>query len=241
MALAFLVVSVPARGAGDSVYTCGYTHKIKPLEVAIPAVAVGVSALVIGDGWGSDLRHGVQDALSAGGRHKVKVDDYMQYAPMVAVYGLNLCGVKGEHRFWDRTAILAIAYATMGITVNGIKAVANERRPDTSAHNSFPSGHTATAFMGAEFLWQEYGRTQPWVGYAGYAVATATGLLRIYNNRHWVNDVVAGAAIGMLSTKFAYWLYPRIFTRHRERQGITVTALPSYADGVYVLNVSLEM
>ena len=127
-------------------------------------------------------------------------------------------GLKGEHRFWERTAILALAYATMGITVNGIKAAVGEQRPDSPARNSFPSGHTATAFMGAEFLWQEYGRAQPLIGYTGYAVATATGLLRIYNNRHWVNDVVAGAAIGMLSTKFAYWLFPRIFTRHEGKQ-----------------------
>ena len=39
--------------------------------------------------------------------------------------------------------------------------------------------------------------------------------LRIHNNRHWVNDVVAGAAVGMLSTKFAYWLYPKLFKEHK--------------------------
>ncbi len=241
VALTLAIVSVPAQAQGDSVYSCSYTHKIKPMEIVIPTAAIGVAALMAGDGWAGELRHDVQDVFPGGGRCKLKVDDYMQYVPMVAVYGLNLCGLKGEHHFWERTAILALAYATMGITVNGIKAAVGEQRPDSPARNSFPSGHTATAFMGAEFLWQEYGRAQPLIGYTGYAVATATGLLRIYNNRHWVNDVVAGAAIGMLSTKFAYWLFPRIFTRHEGKQGTIVTALPSYVDGGYVLNVSVEM
>ena len=30
----------------------------------------------------------------------------------------------------------------------------------------------------------------------------------MYNNRHWLTDVAAGAGIGILSTKIAYWLYP---------------------------------
>lgn len=55
---------------------------------------------------------------------------------------------------------------------------------------------------------------------AGYACALAVAYLRVYNNRHWVNDVVGGAAIGYMSTAFAYWLYPKIFRRraalHRE-------------------------
>ena len=75
---------------------------------------------------------------------------------MFAVYGLNLCGVKGRHSFTDRTIILATAYALMGITVNTFKMTASVERPDGSSRNSFPSGHTATAFMGAEFLRKEY-------------------------------------------------------------------------------------
>jgi membrane-associated phospholipid phosphatase len=81
-------------------------------------------------------------------------------------------------------------------------------RPDGSSNNSFPSGHTANAFMGAEFLYQEYKDVSPWYGIAGYVVATGTGLFRMYNNRHWFSDVVAGAGFGILSTKVAYWIYP---------------------------------
>ena len=49
----------------------------------------------------------------------------MQYSPMLAVYGLNLLGIDGKHKFWDRTGILAFSYATMGIIVNGMKYAFN--------------------------------------------------------------------------------------------------------------------
>ena len=159
---------------------------------------------------------------------------------MLAVYGLNLFGVNGKHKFWDRTGILAMSYATMGILVNGMKYTFKEKRPDTNARNSFPSGHTATAFMGAEFLYQEYKEVSPWIGYSGYLIATATGYLRIYNDRHYLNDVVAGACIGIISTKLAYWLYPKIFTkskcRHTPFQAI---GMPFYTNKTLGMNVSM--
>ena len=81
---------------------------------------------------------------------------------------------------------------------------------DAQHDYSFPSGHTATAFMGAEFLRKEYWDVSPWIGVAGYAVAAGTGFFRMYNNRHWLTDVLTGAGIGILSTQAAYWLYPTI-------------------------------
>jgi membrane-associated phospholipid phosphatase len=98
----------------------------------------------------------------------------------------------------------------MSGSVGMLKSSTHILRPDGSTYNSFPSGHTSTAFMGAQFMWEEYKDVSPWYGIAGYAVATTTGVLRLYNNRHWVSDVVTGAGIGMLSTKAAYWLYPKL-------------------------------
>jgi membrane-associated phospholipid phosphatase len=46
--------------------------------------------------------------------------------------------------------------------------------------------------------------------YCSYAVATGTGILRMYNNKHWLGDVAAGAGIGILSTTLSYWLYDKI-------------------------------
>lgn len=112
-----------------------------------------------------------------------------------------------------------------------------ERRPDSDTRNSFPSGHTATAFMGAEFLYREYGDVSPWIGYAGYAVAATTGYLRIYNNRHYLNDVIAGACVGILSARIAYWIYPRIFKKSKSGRHITVAGLPYCSTEGFGLNL----
>jgi membrane-associated phospholipid phosphatase len=141
---------------------------------------------------------------------KFQIDDITQYVPAASVYALNLAGIKGKHNFKDRTIILGMASLFTAISVNGLKYTARVERPDKSARNSFPSGHTAIAFMGAEFLWQEYKDVSIWYGIAGYTIAAGTGAFRIYNNKHWVGDVAFGAGIGILSTKLAYWLYPTV-------------------------------
>lgn len=141
-------VPVGAQAQGQPYpVTADGSHSLKPGEVLVPAALFGVSALFVHNGWLAGRKENVQDALSAGGRRKFKADDYSQYAPMAAVYGLNLCGVEGKHRIVDRSVILAMSYATMGILVNSMKFAFREKRPDSGARNSFPSGHTATAFM----------------------------------------------------------------------------------------------
>lgn len=85
-------------------------------------------------------------------------------------------------------------------------------RPDGSTANSWPSGHTATSFVGATLLHKEYGLTRsPWFSVAGYGAATATGVMRVLNNRHWVSDVMSGAGIGILSTELGYAIGDLLF------------------------------
>lgn len=95
--------------------------------------------------------------------------------------------------------------------------------------------------MGAEFLYQEYKDISPWIGYSGYLIAATTGYLRIYNNRHYLNDVVAGACIGIISTKFAYWLYPKVFTKSKcHHSNFHTISTPFYADGKVGVNVCMS-
>lgn len=118
----------------------------------------------------------------------------------------------------------------MSGTVISLKSLTKVGRPDGSGFNSFPSGHTATAFVGAKFLWQEYKNVSVWYGISGYIVATGTGFFRIYNNKHWLTDVVTGAGIGILSTKEAYWIFPFV-NRHifnSKKNGNTGMVAPFY-------------
>jgi len=156
------------------------------------------------------------------------IDNYLEYVPALSVYALNLAGIQGEHNFRDRTIILGISTLLMSSTVGILKNSTHVLRPDGSTYNSFPSGHTATAFMGAEFMRMEYKDVSPLYGIAGYAVAATTGALRMYNNRHWLNDVVAGAGIGILSTKAAYFLYPKLQKVFAPKSSMNVMVMPNY-------------
>ncbi len=138
----------------------------------------------------------------------IPYDDYMQFAPAVGVYGFDLIGLKAKHNFRDRTIIMATSFLIMGTMVQVMKSSTHVLRPDGSNLKSFPSGHTATAFVGAHILFKEYKDTSPWIGVGGYAVALATGTLRVMNKKHWVSDVAAGAGIGILSAELGYALLP---------------------------------
>ena len=143
---------------------------------------------------------------------KTEIDNYTQYFGPAMVLGLKLAGVEGRSAWPRFLASTAMSYGIMAAFVNGIKYTAKEMRPDGSTANSWPSGHTATSFVGATLLHHEYGMTRsPWYSIAGYGVATATGIMRVLNNRHWVSDVMSGAGIGIMSTELAYALSDIIF------------------------------
>ena len=89
-----------------------------------------------------------------------------------------------------------------------LKHTLDVERPYPGVYTSFPSGHTVTAFIGAEILRREYGEKYPAIAIAGYTVATGVGIMRMYNNRHWASDVLAGAGVGILSASLMYWLAP---------------------------------
>lgn len=185
-------------------------YTVKPMQMLIPASLLILGKIGQESDWFQNRNKEIRDELQEHITSKFTIDDFTQYAPMVATYGLNLCGIRGQHGYGDLTIILGTAYALMGISVNSLKSATKVMRPDGSSRNSFPSGHTATASMGAELLRREYKDVSPWIGVAGYAVAAGTGFLRMYNNRHWFTDVVAGAGIGIMSVEAAYWLYPVI-------------------------------
>ncbi|WP_395060219.1 phosphatase PAP2 family protein [Flavobacterium sp.] len=179
-------------------------------QLVIPTVLIGYGVLGIESDGLKFVNSGIKEEVNENIDSKITIDDFTQYVPAASVYGLNVFGVKGKHNFKDRTIILGTSYLIMSASVLSLKSITKVERPDGSAFNSFPSGHTATAFAGAEFLWQEYKDVSIWYGISGYIIATGTGAFRIYNDRHWLTDVVAGAGIGILSTKIAYWINPFI-------------------------------
>lgn len=154
-------------------------------------------------------------------------DDYLQYAPVVAVLGLNAAGVKGKNKMGRALVSYAFSAAIMATVVNGVKYTAKVERPDGSSRNSFPSGHTANSFMNATFLHKEYGQYRSSLYSIGaYTAATATAVGREMNNRHWISDVLAGAGIGILSTEVGYVIADKIFKEHGEHIKLEHNPIP---------------
>jgi PAP2 superfamily len=163
--------------------------------------------------------------------YTTKVDNYLQFAPAVSVYAINAIGIKGKNNLRDRTMIYALSTFISTGVVLPLKHITHVTRPDGSGKNSFPSGHTSTAFANAEFLRLEFKNVSSWYGIAGYALAATTATLRVYNNRHWVSDVVAGAGFGILSTKLAYWVYPTIKKKLFNNKPMNAMIMPYYQAG----------
>jgi membrane-associated phospholipid phosphatase len=162
-------------------------------------------------------------------------DDYIQYAPIGAVYALNMIGVKGKNDFANRTALLVKSELLVAAITFPLKKLTAIPRPDSGDPSAFPSGHTAQAFAAATFMAKEYGHISRWYSIGAYTVATGVGVMRVLNNRHWVSDVIAGAGVGILSTNIAY-LTHRYKWGHKHRNHQTLI-MPSYDGKTGMLSV----
>ncbi len=113
---------------------------------------------------------------------------------------LYLDDQKGQMQFYK-------SYGTTMATTLALKYTIREKRPDTDEKDSFPSGHTASAFAGASFIHKRYG----WrYALPAYAAAIYTGYSRIHSNRHHTHDVLAGAFIAIASSWYFATPYKNI-------------------------------
>ena len=194
---------------------------VKPYKFMDDMTFVGIPLFIAG--WavkGDKAMFRVNAKADQGGKKntqlltdfKTGIDDYLQFFGPAMTVGLKLGGYEGRSDWPRLLASAGMSYLIMAGLVNGIKYTAKEMRPDGSTANSWPSGHTATAFVGATLLHKEYGLTRsPWWSVAGYGVATATGVMRVLNNRHWISDVMSGAGLGILSGELGYALCDLMF------------------------------
>ena len=204
----------PLQGMDFDFFKSKTNLGVKPYKFMDDMTFVGIPLFVAG--WaikGDKAMFRVNRKVEDGGKKNIQllsdfktgIDDYLQFFGPTAVVGLKLAGVEGRSDWPRLMASAALSYGFMAGFVNGIKYTAKEMRPDGSTANSWPSGHTATSFVGATILHKEYGLTRsPWYSVAGYGLATATGVMRVLNNRHWVSDVMSGAGIGILSAELGY-------------------------------------
>jgi PAP2 superfamily len=160
----------------------------------------------------------IDSKTTFGKNFHTKLDNYIQFAPAAQMLTGNLLGLESKHRLKQKIANLAISNILVGGVTFLAKSAAKDLRPDGSANNSFPSGHTATAFNNATLLFLEYKDSNIWYASSGFLFATATGALRVANNRHWSGDVAAGAGIGISIGLIVHYWNPFNFEKKENKK-----------------------
>lgn len=220
------------------------TYEFAPKQMILPAALIGIGAIGSQIDAFKELDFGLRNS-HLHSHHGFVLEDAVQYAPVAAYYGLNMLGLKSAHNLKDGSALVAASYCITAAATLALKKVIDEKRPNGKDYDAFTSGHAAISFMGAELLRLEYKDSAPWVGYAGYAAATYTSLARIRHSEHWFHDLVAGAGVGILGTRLAYWICPPVHkclfgkSAEKHKNGPYFVGMPIYNGSVK--GVSLAM
>ncbi|MGY3087052.1 membrane-associated phospholipid phosphatase [Hymenobacter sp. UYAg731] len=225
--------------ADSAIYIPRPTNKARAvvLRIAGPSALVALGVLAHSPRYSAVLCQAKQDVQAEtqeffGGFDAHGIDDYSRHAPLALAYGLMATGHHGERSAVGFTLIYLAAHELDEGIVSNLKRITAEPRPYNAQDlSSFPSSHTAQAFLTATLLHEQYGRQYPWVSVSGYAVATATGAMRLMGNKHWATDVLAGAAIGFLSAETVWHLYPAFTKMLPPRLAHKMLLVPTYVPG----------
>ena len=205
--LSGLVVSTTAQPVVPVVPADSAAHRLSAgrllRAVAVPAVLISYGVSTInGHGFYSSYqaRDDIQRAFP--GFHST-VDDYLPYVPYAAL-GV---GLLPGHSLRDDALNLALVITkaeilALGLT-NGLKVVTNIDGPGGKPQR-FPSSHATQAFLAATIVNVELRGQSHWYGIGAYTIAGSVAVLRMFNNKHWESDVVAGAGFGILSAHVAF-------------------------------------
>jgi hypothetical protein len=188
----------------DSTSIIKQQDKLALKHFVVPAVLVTGGALLLHTQANQNIQNDIRNKF--GTDFHTSVDNYIQLAPVAQIYAGKYLGFKPKNDFVHQTINIAVANAIMGTVVTVMKHSFKEERPDGSNNLSYPSGHTATAFTNASLLFYEYKDANFWYASSGFLFATATGVLRIANNKHYASDVLTGAGIGTaVGLLVSYW------------------------------------
>lgn len=146
-----------------------------------------------------------------------EIGDILQMIIPSVAYGTTyyLDDNEGREQFY-------YSFAATVLATHSLKNIINKKRPNGS-DKSFPSGHTSAAFQGASFIHERYGFKYAIYAYLG---AAYVGYSRVESDNHYIEDVLAGAAIGIMSNLYFTTPY----------QGFVIA--PSANNGTYGLKIT---
>ncbi|WP_216688832.1 phosphatase PAP2 family protein [Hymenobacter siberiensis] len=178
----------------------------------VPAVLISYGISTInGNGFYSSY-DAKSDIHHTFGDYSNHIDDFLQWAPYLEIPVVLLAGVESRSDRINLGLVIVKSELIMLSSVYVVKTLTRIERPDGSNSLSFPSGHTAQAFLAASIVHTEFRDKSQWYGIGAYTLATSVAAFRMINNKHWESDVVAGAGFGILSAHVAY-------LTHRNRWG----------------------
>ena len=188
----------------DTISSTKSKDKLSYKQFIAPVALITSGALLLNTALNEDLQKNANKFF--GEDFHTSADNYLQLVPIAQIYLGKTFGFKPKNDFKQQTINIIVANVIMGTVVFATKNITQQERPDHSDSMSFPSGHTATAFTNAALLYYEYKDSNLWYASSGFLFATATGVLRIANNKHYTSDVLAGAGIGLASGLIvSYW------------------------------------
>lgn len=174
-------------------------YKIKPSRNTL-LIGSGLTALIISFFEDSVVDVIQQEAPETNrfGTYNHTVDLMGQWVPNLAYSGVNyLLGFSSDSNksaYFENANVMFKATSYAGLTTTILKYLIRQKRPDGSTKNSFPSGHTTTAFAFAGVIGERHSLVY---SIPAYLMATAVGLQRLNNNRHYLHDIMMGATIGI--------------------------------------------
>jgi len=199
-----LVVFTGKAQTKDSISSITQPNKLSYKQFIAPVALITTGALMVNTVLNDDLQENANRFF--GEDFSSQADNVLLFVPAAQIYLGKSFGFNPKNDFYHQTINLAVANAIAVSTTMALKYSVKEERPDQSDNLSFPSGHTALAFTNASLLYYEFKDSNIWYASSGFLFATATGILRIANNKHYTSDVLAGAGIGLASGLIvSYW------------------------------------
>jgi membrane-associated phospholipid phosphatase len=195
----------------------------------VPAVLIGYGAYTFNGGGFYTNQQANRDIHKLFPTYRTRLDDILIFAPYAELGLVALSGVESRDDRLNTLLVIGKSELFMLASVFAVKNLTRETRPDGSDNLSFPSGHTAQAFLAASIVHTEFRDKSQWYGIGAYTIATSVAALRMINNKHWQSDVVAGAGFGILSAHLGYLTHRNRWGRQPRLVGLNVA--PAYFGG----------
>ncbi len=188
----------------DSTSLVKSQNKLSFKQFIAPTVLIGSGFLLNESTLNKNLQKDAQKIF--GSDFQTQIDNVIPFIPIAQIYGATFLGYVPKSDWQNQTFNIFVSNVITYTIVESMKHSFKEIRPDSSDNFSFPSDHTALAFTNASSLYYEYKDTNIWYASSGFLFATATGILRIANNKHYLSDVLTGSGIGIgVGLIVSYW------------------------------------